>query len=101
VTVCVAGLAGGGTVVVGVSDRMLTGGGGLVEFEPEKSKIVALSNSIALMWAGDSFLQAEVIGRLLSWVGVRIRKEPTRWLTVSDVALGYATERQRSSQIRS
>lgn len=55
-TVCVAAISqsstGTGLMITGASDRMLTAGD--IEFEPEQSKIQPLTNSIALMLAGDS-----------------------------------------------
>jgi hypothetical protein len=87
VTVCVAALCDGGNVF-GASDRMLTASD--VQFEPDTGKIRELTNSIALMTAGDSSLQTEIIFRVSADVGSRISSDPQNWWLVKDVADVYA-----------
>lgn len=86
VTVCVAAIYWG-TTVVGASDRMLTSGD--IEFEPQQPKIIPLSNSIAVMIAGDSAMQAEIIKDVENEVIERINAEPNNWWKVKDVAELY------------
>jgi hypothetical protein len=100
VTVCVAALCEGGNIF-GASDRMLTAGD--VEFEPDAGKIRELTSSIALMTAGDSSLQTEIIARVSVVVGARIEAEPQNWWLVKDVADLYArhygaVKRERSER---
>jgi len=83
VTICVAAVCNIG-VIFGASDRMLTAGD--VEFEPEQSKIIPVSNSIAAMVAGDASLQTEILRQVLSAVGKRVTAEPQRWWLVKEVA---------------
>jgi hypothetical protein len=86
VTVCVAAMCGG-NIIFGASDRMLTARD--VEFEPPNAKIIGLTTSIAIMWAGDSGLQAEILASVISDVYDRIRAEPNNWWAVRDVAHLY------------
>ena len=69
---------------------MLTAGD--VQFEPSVPKLRFLTNSIAAMVAGDANLQAEIIGEV--WIGIRehIDKNPTRWMTVKEMASMYKRE---------
>ncbi len=85
-TVCVAALCSGGNIL-GASDRMRTAGD--VEFEPESSKIYAITNSIALMIAGDSSLHMALIYGLNHWTTQRIKEKPTEWIPVSELAQKY------------
>lgn len=84
VTVCIATVCGGNTIIIGAADRMITAGD--IEFEPQQTKIIQLSNSIAVMIAGDSSMQAEIIQKVYADVGARIKTEPTNWWNVADVA---------------
>jgi hypothetical protein len=100
VTVCVAALCEGGNIF-GASDRMLTAGD--VEFEPGAGKIRELTTSIALMTAGDSSLQTEIISRISLDVVARIDADPKNWWHVKDVADLYArhysaVKRERSER---
>jgi len=100
VTVCVAALCEGGNIF-GASDRMLTAGD--VQFEPDAGKIRELTTSIALMTAGDSSLQTEIIARVSSEVVARIDADPKNWWLVKDVADLYAkhygaVKRERSER---
>jgi hypothetical protein len=91
-TVCVAAISkspkGEGWVVLGASDRMLTAGD--IEFEPEQTKIQPLTTSIAVMLAGDSAMQREVVQNVYADMMMRIKSEPSNWWGVRDVADLYA-----------
>jgi hypothetical protein len=87
VTVCVAALCDQ-HVVVAASDRMLTSAD--VQFEPFQTKVMPLSNSIAAMYAGDAFLQSEIMQLVYEEVGRRIVANPTTWVRVQDVAELYS-----------
>jgi 20S proteasome alpha/beta subunit len=62
---------------MGASDRMLTAGD--IQFEPEQPKVVPVSTSIVIMYAGDSAVQAEVLLKVVSDIVERIKKEPKNW----------------------
>ena len=96
-TVCVAAICEGNTII-GASDRMLTSG--TIEFEPQRSKIRILSNSIFAMLAGDSALQDEVWQKLWLDVNERIKAEPQNWWNVRDVAELYSHYYGESKRIR-
>jgi hypothetical protein len=85
-TVCVAAicksLVSDLPTILGASDRMLTAGD--IQFEPQQSKIVALTTSIAIMIAGDSAMQAEVMQNVNADVYRRIEAEPKNWWNVRD-----------------
>jgi hypothetical protein len=62
-TVCIAAICEGG-IVLGACDKMMTAGD--VEFEPQaptgrSMKVFPITNSIAVMTAGDSGLQSEIV----------------------------------------
>jgi hypothetical protein len=80
-------------IIFGASDRMLTAGD--VEFEPESQKIYSITNSIALMIAGESSLQMEIYSELYAYAGQKIRESPTEWLPIRDVANEYFRIYQR------
>lgn len=86
-TVCIAAICQA-NIIVGASDRMLTAGD--VEFEPHFAKSIAVTNSIVVMMAGDSALQAEIVQEVYGVVIARIKKEPDRWWKVKEVAEMYA-----------
>lgn len=87
VTVCVTAMCNGNTII-GASDRMLTAGD--IQFEPQQTKIFPLTTSIAVMLAGDSSMQAEVLQCVQSDVNKRIDSEPQKWWNVSDIAELYS-----------
>ena len=91
-TVCVAAicksLGSDFPTILGASDRMLTAGD--IEFEPERSKIYPLTNSIRVMLAGDSAMQWEVMLDINADVLARIKSDPKNWWNVRDVADLYA-----------
>jgi hypothetical protein len=89
VTVCVAVIAWG-NVVMGMSDRMLTAGD--VQFQPSSSKIWQITNSIAMMAAGDIGTQTEVFMEVLKRVNAAIDETPKVWVRVETVAEYYRLE---------
>ena len=105
-TVCIAARCGGADdpFIIGASDRMLTAGD--VEFEPEQPflKMGGVTSSIAVMVAGDSALQTELVQKVRAEVDRRIAAEPKTWLMVEDVARlyshYYAEARLRRSEFR-
>lgn len=86
VTVCVAAICNTGAVL-GASDRMLTAGD--VEFEPSQSKVRVLTSSIAVMVAGDSSLQSEILQEVMKDINARIQSDPSNWWLVKDAAELY------------
>src|SRR5258708_25020382 len=87
-TICVAAMSDGGDRVFGASDRMLTGRD--VEFEPSQTKIIGLTRSIAILIAGDTAMQIEVMYGVSSNVKSRVQTQPDNWWNVSDVADLYS-----------
>ena len=85
-TVCVAALCDGSTIV-GASDRMITAGD--VQFEPEQMKSWWMNPSIVVMISGDTTLQTEILLGVYAEVADRIRSEPDNWWNVSDVTSLY------------
>lgn len=101
VTICIAAickntiLSEGGFVIIGATDRMLTGGD--IEFEPKSTiKICHFSTAITGMFAGDLNLQTEVVRRVSFAVQTRITSEPQKWWEVKEVAELYAKSYQES-----
>ena len=86
-TVCVAAMCNTGAVL-GASDRMLTAGD--IQFEPTQIKVVQLTSSIAVMVAGDSSAQAEILQEVRRDVQERVKQDPTNWWLVKDVAELYS-----------
>lgn len=100
-TVCIAAICGG--TIFGASDRMMTSGD--VEFEPEldsilkpeipgplfnlNTKIIPLTTSVAVMTAGDSGLQSELVTLLARWVKSQLEVDINKWLSVSETAEAY------------
>jgi len=84
----VAAMSDGGDRVFGASDRMLTGRD--VEFEPSQTKIFGLTRSIAILVAGDTAMQIEVLHKVRADVKARVQAEPDNWWNVSDVADLYS-----------
>jgi hypothetical protein len=82
---------------------MMTAGD--VEFEPDldsitrlpvrsplsnlNTKITAITSSIAVMTAGDSGIQAELISHLTKWVRWRLEKDKDKWVSVNEVVDAY------------
>jgi hypothetical protein len=70
---------------------MLTSGD--VQFEPSAgSKIIALTNSIFMMTAGDAGLQTQIGIGIYQKIHDRIVREPSNWWRVEDVANLYIAE---------
>ena len=69
---------------------------GNIEFEPPQRKIFMLTNSIAILWAGDAALQGEITSALFYRVGEMIKQNPEVWLEVKQVALLYRDEYNKS-----
>jgi len=105
VTLCAAALfsiSDGASGVLGVSDRMLTVPPD-IQYEPHgQQKIYYLTNSIQIMTAGDSGLQADILPRVKREAYERIDLGD-RWLNVKEVAEIYAevylSERQARAEI--
>lgn len=87
-TVCIAALCNNGTVLIGASDRMLTGGD-VIEYEPDQTKIIQLTTSIVVMCAGSAPFQTEIMQRVAMDVNARIAASPDDWWNVRDVAFLY------------
>jgi len=87
-TVCVAALYAGGGGVIGASDRMITAGD--VQFEPQQTKLVTLTNSITIMLAGDSSLQMEIVYKVRTDIQRRLQDNPGTVFEVQEVADLYA-----------
>lgn len=94
-TVCIAAICDNGTIL-GAADTMLTAGD--VEFEPARlseprfGKIVNLTNAIAVMMAGDTAIQAEIIySHVVPAVTSWIEKNNPTWMPV-EVAVNLYTE---------
>jgi hypothetical protein len=88
VTVCLAALAEK-SILIGVSDRMLTAGSGDVEFEPEQGKFWIFSPSIVALISGDATIQSEVLRQINVEVKNWILAAPESWVSVRAVAALY------------
>lgn len=86
-TVCVATIFDNKSII-GASDRMLTSG--VIEFQPNQSKVWQLTTSIAVMVAGDIGIQSEMFQKVAPVVYDRIKAEPNNWWKVEDVAELYS-----------
>jgi hypothetical protein len=91
-TVCIAAICDSNTAIL-VADRMKTAGD--IQFEPTEGpnvavgKIIPMTNSIAVMTAGDAGFQAEMVTALKVEVSKRLKAAPDKWLLVKDVADMY------------
>jgi 20S proteasome alpha/beta subunit len=72
-TICVACIYNN-NAILGASDRMLTATD--IQFEPPTRKIRQITNSIALMIAGDTNLHTEIFNRLIPRVNAQIDSNP-------------------------
>jgi len=97
VTVCVAAICDNSTVV-GAADRMITAGD--VEFEPPQTKIEAMTTSIAVMIAGDTGLQVEILYELRAQIKAHVVATPTQWLKVKDAANWYYEHFKNARNVR-
>ena len=85
-TVCVAAMCDVNGII-GASDRMLTAAD--IQFEPQQPKIIPLTNSLVIMIAGDSSMQAEIIQKLRHEIRKRLDADPEKWMDVSELAELY------------
>src|ERR1700693_1985124 len=67
---------------------MITAGD--IQYEPQESKVYALTNSIVAMYSGDTASQTEVLYEVRDKVGEHLRSSPTVWLSVKEVAKWYS-----------
>jgi hypothetical protein len=84
-------------MIFGASDRMITTGD--IEYEPllteqtpvrtSTLKVIHLSNSIAVMTAGDVSIHSEIIQNLTKTVGARITQDPSNWWNLGEVTQIY------------
>jgi len=88
-TVCIAAIYNN-NAILGASDRMVTGGYGDITFEPTETKILKLTNSIAVMTAGDQSIQIQVYQEASKVIEERIKAEPSNWIKISDAADIYS-----------
>jgi hypothetical protein len=86
VTVCVAVICAN-SMVMGMSDRMLTAGD--VQFQPSTSKIWNLTTSIVMMSSGDVGTQSDIYTDVHKRVTAELRRNPSVWLRVETVAEYY------------
>lgn len=87
-TVCIAAIYNNNSII-GVSDRMLTSGSGDIEFEPPAKKIFQVTRCIAILIAGDSSIQAQLLAVIQKYIDERIKTEPEKYIPVADVAERY------------
>lgn len=104
-TICVAalcideGIDEGKEMVVMACDRMVSLGDER-SAELEMSKAWQLTNSVFVLTAGDTSLQAEVLRPVAEEVQSRVEKEPDNWWRVDQIARLYERQYQRSKQRR-
>lgn len=84
-TVCIA--ARSGDMIVAASDRMVTAGD--VQFEPPRSKIIGMTNSIMVMTAGDASYTNMILRDVTLQVQEDLRNHPDAWMNVSAVVDHY------------
>jgi hypothetical protein len=94
-TICIAALCGDG-LIFGASDRMITSAD--IEYEPSTAspalkgstlKVFHLTNSIALMTAGDASIHSEIIQDITVPINTRITQDPSNWWDLTDVVKLY------------
>lgn len=85
-TVCIAAIYNN-NAILGISDKMITAGD--IQFEPPASKIVDVTNSIAVMAAGDSNIQTQLLAIVSPIIIARIKEAPDKWIPVADAATLY------------
>lgn len=88
-TVCIAAIYNN-NAIFGASDRMVTGGYGDITFEPPAPKILNLTNSIAVLTAGDQSLQMQVFQKVGKMIAQEIAAEPAKWIDISHAAEVYS-----------
>lgn len=85
-TICIAAICEEDKIV-GAADRLLTAGD--IKYEPEREKIITLTNSIVAMIAGDAAFCWQVLQDVSAVVERRISANPNRWLMVREVSEMY------------
>jgi len=69
------------------------------QFEPPRQKIIALTNSIFLMTAGDASFLTRVLTPLVGRVQAGVEERPDAWLGVGDVTRWYVDEFNRQKAL--
>ena len=90
-TVCIAARAG--AYIVLASDRMVTQDN--IQFEPDRLKITALTNSLFVMTAGDASFSTKLVSALNQRVQKAIAEDPADWLAVNTISDWYVEEYNR------
>lgn len=85
-TVCIAAIYNNNSIL-GVSDRMITSGD--IQFDRPQRKIISLTNSIAVMTAGNTNVQTQLYTMVTSFIKKKLDANPTKWIQVEDVATFY------------
>jgi 20S proteasome alpha/beta subunit len=88
VTVCIAAIFENHGII-GASDRMISTVD--IAYEPERPKIVPVTNSIAIQYAGDASMASMVCHAVVAEVSHQIRERPDEWVPVRRVAELWAT----------
>lgn len=88
-TVCISAIYNNNSIL-GISDRMVTGGYGDITFEPPIPKILQLTSSIAVMTAGDQDIQIQVYQEVFKAIEEKIKENPEKWINVSEAAEIYS-----------
>ena len=88
-TVCIAAIYND-NAIFGASDRMVTGGYGDITFEPPIEKILQLTNSIAVLTAGDQSIQTQVYYKAFKIIREIITADPSKWVDISNAAEIYS-----------
>jgi hypothetical protein len=83
VTVCVAAICDNYHSVVGASDKMLTS---IAEFESLERKVFRLTESVVVMWAGDSGFLRGILNEVGAEVDARRKADPGARLEVLEAA---------------
>jgi len=85
VTICVAAICAKSSTIIAMADRMLTGG--LVQYQPARSKIIPITNSITAMLSGEDIaLAVELIEEVKARVRASIDANPNEWFSVKATA---------------
>lgn len=100
-TVCVASIYEG-SAIIGAADRMITAGH--IQYQPSTSKIWKITNSVAVMFAGDIQTQKVVYNSVYGVIKEKIEKNPSQWIRVKETAeiysQKYLEEKSRSAERR-
>jgi len=87
VTVCIAAICEN-DIIVCASDSMLTHG--IIKFERPQTKLVQLTDSICLLFAGDVAMQSEICPRVGKEINALEKRNPSDCWKIRDVADIYA-----------